>query len=141
MPSPIPKRSDQRARTNSRQPQKARAGAKVSSPAPDPSWTLRAREFYLALRKSGQSAFYEASDWALARVAADLLTMFESAPRAAYIEQFLKIATMLMAGEADRRRMYLELRRDMDDGAEARPSASSEMRAALSVVPAADATG
>jgi hypothetical protein len=132
--SPVPKRSDERRRTNSVEPDIAPAGAPIRWPAPAPWWNDRAREFYRALRKSGQSRFYEQSDVIMARVACDLLTNFARVPNPATIDSFQRICVGLMVTEGDRRRHYLELRRQVDESKEKRVRGSDHARAALGLV-------
>lgn len=108
------KRSDQRRRRNARPLSEGAAGVRPVPPDPPEWWNERAKGWLLGLRDSGQSDFYEASDWQMALVAGDLLTKFGETGRANLIEQFLKIATVLLASEGDRRRAYLELRRDLE---------------------------
>lgn len=111
----VPKRSDQRRRRNKRPLEEAAAGQRPEPPEPPEHWNERAKGWLVGLQQSGQSEFYEASDWQLALVAGDLLTQFAATGRANLIEQFLKITTVLLAAEGDRRRAYLELRRDLED--------------------------
>ena len=68
-----PKRSDQRRRANTPaagEPVKAPAGPVVEGIVADPSWHPIMRRWFESLAESGQSAFYEASDWATAAVVA-----------------------------------------------------------------------
>lgn len=111
----VPKRSDQRRRRNRRPVDSAPAAGRPTPPDAPEHWNERARGWLEGLKGSGQAEFYEASDWQLALVAGDLLTRFGETGRANLIEQFLKITTVLLAAEGDRRRAYLELRRDLED--------------------------
>ena len=66
MPGPVPKRSDVRRRVNKPEIEIATGGrgARVPIPAVDPEWHPIAARWFEALGESGQSEFYEPSDWA-----------------------------------------------------------------------------
>lgn len=128
------KRSDQRRRRNARPLEEGTAGERPTPPDPPEEWNERAKGWLIGLRTSGQSEFYEASDWQMALVAGDLLTKFGETGRANLIEQFLKISTVLLASEGDRRRAYLELRRDLEEDAN-KEKPSDRARRLLGVVP------
>lgn len=121
---PIPKRAAQRRRTNKPEVPITEAAASVVVSAPDASdsWHPLARDWFVALGCSGQSAFYEPSDWAQARVLAELLSMqlFSGKPSAMMITAWQAGATELLTTEGARRRMRLELVRAsaVDEGAE-----------------------
>lgn len=74
MRGPVPKRSDQRRRTNSPTPRKAEAGQRPTMPRASKDWHPLARRWYRSLAHSGQSRFYEHSDWAAAYIVAENLT-------------------------------------------------------------------
>ncbi|MDP1795203.1 MAG: hypothetical protein Q8K63_13790 [Acidimicrobiales bacterium] len=138
MPGPPPKRSDQRRRQN--KPKSAintAPGAKnVAVPAADAKWHPVARRWYQSLKKSGQAAFYEPSDWATAFLVAESISrelmpqpmsvgvgdaahieMVKLPPKGASLAAWLKAMSSLMVTEGDRRRMHLELERGVaDDG-------------------------
>src|SRR5690348_10108444 len=77
---PIPERSEARRRRNKPDGPgliQAPSGAPEELPDlpdPDPDWHEIATDWYLSLRESGQAAFYQPSDWAVARYAADLMS-------------------------------------------------------------------
>jgi hypothetical protein len=136
---PIPKRSDQRRRRNKPEVEIDTAPSAPVSAAPEPAagWHPIARDWYVSLGRSGQSAFYQPSDWATAFLIAesmsrDLKPQFvgtdaEGAPiimaiplKGASLASYLKAMTVLLATEGDRRRARLELERgkraeDLDD--------------------------
>jgi hypothetical protein len=107
-------------------------------PEPDANWHEAAKRWYLALRNSGQSAFYEASDWAFAWITAESLSRDLKPQVVGIVEEtgevvraiipmkgaslaaYLKAMTALLATEGDRRRAGIELERagDGKDGAE-----------------------
>src|SRR5689334_6997128 len=129
MPGPPPKRDAQRRRKNdpaAGPATKATAAAKVRVPAADRKWHPVARRWYQSLRESGQSQFYEPSDWATAFVLAESMSreladqpmvvgtgehakieMVSLPPKAASIAAWLKAASSLMATEGDRRRLRI----------------------------------
>ncbi|HVM07207.1 MAG TPA: hypothetical protein VM345_01990 [Acidimicrobiales bacterium] len=127
MPGPTPKRSDQRRRANKPEVpiDRVAAAAKVSIPAASKDWHPAAKRWYQSLRRSGQAAFYEESDWATAWVVAESMSrelnpqpivskdgdvvMVEQPPKGASLAAWLKAMTALMVTEGDRRRLRLEL--------------------------------
>lgn len=157
MPGPVPKRSSQRRRKNKQEgpPPKSGRGsgrdewakyAKAIGIDIDPAASRSdimdsvakggatdglhplAREWFQSLSASGQSAFYEPSDWAMARVIAEAISrefkpqpivvgtgehasveMHEMPPRGASLSAWLKAAGSLLVTEGDRRRLRIEL--------------------------------
>ncbi|MFJ6073697.1 hypothetical protein ACIQFU_23120 [Streptomyces sp. NPDC093065] len=117
---PIPKRSEERRRRNkSDGPElvKAPSGAPVDLPElpdPDPAWHEIAYDWYLSLRESGQAAFYQPSDWAVARYAAELMSRGLSSdrpPNGQYVAALDSVMARLLTTEGDRRRARIELER------------------------------
>ena len=114
---PIPKRSEQtrhRGQKAAGDPVKAPAGTTVGAVEADPSWHPVMRRWFESLAESGQSAFYEASDWATAAVVAETMSrdLLDGEPvKAASMAAFLKGCTALLATDGDRRRAALELQR------------------------------
>lgn len=125
---PAPKRSSQRRRTNEPATKvvSAPAGAEVVVPEPSESWHPIARSWYDSLSLSGQSVFYENSDWQSAYVLAESMSrefkpqpivvgddvqFHEAAPKAASIQAWMKGFAQLLATEGERRRVGLELQR------------------------------
>lgn len=116
---PAPKRTDQRRRAN--KPEipvvTAAASAKTEMPPPDDGWHPLARDMYCSLAVSGQSAFFEPSDWQAARFAA------ESTSRLLYADRFSAVLLAsvnsmwsgLLMTEADRRRLRIELEKPKAD--------------------------
>lgn len=151
---PVPKRSDQRRRTNKpaiplRKPQ-AGAGAKVLAPRADPKWHPVARRWYLSLAKSGQAQFYEHSDWATAVVVAESMSrdlmpqvvgttesgeiLRDTIPlKGASLSAYLRAFSVLLVTEGDRRRVQVELQRVEEDPEGARVDATvTDLRSRLS---------
>lgn len=126
MPGPIPKRSDQRRRTN--KPTggitSAPGAPAVAVPDADPAWHPMARDWYESLAGSGQRAFYQPSDWQVARVWAEVLSRQLTAPKgmsAVMVQAWAASASELLTTEGSRRRVRLELERgaavDLDEDA------------------------
>jgi hypothetical protein len=159
---PIPKREDQRRRRNKKtstakkttqarrktsaatSPSK-RSAARVAIPKADPGWHAAAKRWYDSLAKSGQSSFYQPSDWAMAWLIAESISrdlkpqvvgvneetgepVFAIIPlKGASLAAYLKAMTALLATEGDRRRVGLELER-AGFGADDRPTVSEVPR-------------
>lgn len=135
---PVPKRSDQRRRRNKEDtPITTAAGAvEVVVPKPNSKWHPIAKRWFLALAESGQSKFYEPSDWATAEMIAETMsrdlkpqvvgvnektgkTITASIPiNGARLSSYLKAMSSLLVTEGDRRRARVELRRPNPDGEE-----------------------
>ncbi|MFD9150580.1 hypothetical protein ACFWDF_25555 [Streptomyces diastaticus] len=117
---PIPKRSEERRRVNKVDGPnlaKAPSGPPVDMPdlpAPDPLWHPIATDWYLSLQESGQAAFYQPSDWAMARYAAELMSRglaTDKPPNGQYVAALNSVMASLLTTEGDRRRARIELER------------------------------
>lgn len=118
---PIGKRSEERMGHRSKEEKdsvtKAPSGAPVDLPDlpdADPLWHPIAADWYLSLRESGQAAFYQPSDWAVARYAADLMSkvlMSERGPNGQLVAALNSVMSSLLTTEGDRRRARMELER------------------------------
>jgi hypothetical protein len=116
---PIPKRSAERRRRNKDDgPAIAQAPSGPVDvpdlPEPDPNWHDIATDWYLSLQQSGQAAFYQASDWATARYAAELMSRLLStdrAPNGQLVAALNSVMGSLLTTEGDRRRARIELER------------------------------
>jgi hypothetical protein len=117
MPGPIPKRSDQRRRTNKPAPGQEITTAKASGPVKVPpaprSWHPIARRWYLSLKDSAQSAYYEPSDWAQAQLIAESMTrmLYADEFKASSLQAVMAGMTELLTSEGARRRARLEIDR------------------------------
>lgn len=135
---PIPKRSEQRRRVNKPETPivKAKGAPEVVRPEPDEGWHPIARRMFDALGRSGQSVFFEPSDWAKAQLAAELTSraLGQSRPPAQLFAVIDDMWSGLLATEGDRRRLRIELERaprvDVDE--DAAVAALDEYRARLS---------
>lgn len=131
---PVPKRSDQRHSHQERSDGVTviPGASKVTVPRADGSWHPVAKRWYESLDKSGQSALYEPSDWAVAFLIAESMSrdlnpqvvgvlqegkeagtvVKETIPlKGASLAAYLKAMSSLMVTEGDRRRLQLELQR------------------------------
>lgn len=117
---PIPKRSEERRRRNKDDgPELVQAPSGPPPdlpdlPEPDPLWHPIATDWYLSLQESGQAQFYEPSDWAVARYAAELMSRglsSDRAPNGQYVAALNSVMTSLLTTEGDRRRARMELER------------------------------
>lgn len=118
---PIPKRSSERRRRNKEnQPVKALGAAVVEVPEPDPKWHPIAQRLFKSLAESGQSAFYEPSDWAFAYSLLDDLSYFKKRKvrSAQMLAAILSAFDRLLITEGDRRRARIELQRPDPEGEE-----------------------
>lgn len=117
-PGPVPKRSDQVRRTNNKGTQeKVHVEGPVEIPAPNSKWHPSARLVWDSLPKSGQSRYYEPSDWALAYVLMDDLSHYlrsRSRP-GVKLSAILSGLTSLLVTEGDRRRVRMEIERASHD--------------------------
>jgi len=122
---PVPKRSEQRRRANKPEtPVVSAPGARsVAMPDADEGWHPIAAGMFAALGTSGQSVFYEPSDWAKAKLAAELTSraLSQARPPAQLFAVIDSMWSSLLATEGDRRRLRIELERapsaDADDAA------------------------
>ncbi len=126
---PVPKRSDQRRRTNAPAvPVTAATGNGSVAPDADPSWHPVALAWFGSLARSGQASFYEPSDWAVAVLIAesmsrDLLPQVVGVTdsgevvksdiplKGASLSAYLRAMSVLLVTEGDRRRLSVELSR------------------------------
>ena len=112
MSGPVPKRSTQRRRTNSKKPQQVTVAAPlVAQPPLRDGLCEQATGWYVSLAASGQSRFYEPSDWAAAQLLAEAIHAFVEDRNAALLRTILSGFGTLLVTEGDRRRLQLELSR------------------------------
>lgn len=153
MSGPVPKRSSQRRRQNKPDvPVEHAEGAPVSDPPEsDESWHPVALAWFTALGKSGQSQFYEPSDWQVAvliaeSISRDLKPQFvgfeegvdddghdfkkvalQALPlKGSALTAYLRGMSSLLVTEGDRRRLRLELEKPPEPGSE-RDAAISDL--------------
>jgi hypothetical protein len=153
---PVPKRESQRRRQNEPETpvDKAEGAAEVEVPTANPKWHPIAKRWFGSLARSGQSAFYEPSDWATAELIAESMSRdlkpqvvgvsekVETDPetgisltkaepvmatiplKGASLAAYLKAFSVLLVAEGDRRRARLELQRPSPGGEEEIPDVS-----------------
>ncbi|HEY9416870.1 MAG TPA: hypothetical protein VIQ30_19105 [Pseudonocardia sp.] len=92
---------------------RASAGSAPKAPEPDPDWHAVAQAWFRSLAESGQSQFYEASDWATARYVAEGMSRNLDGGRfsAQLFAAVNSAMSNLLVTEGDRRRVRLELQR------------------------------
>lgn len=136
---PIGKRSNQRHghRTAAEQARTVTAPAarRVRVPAADRDWHPLAAQLYRSLRTSGQSVFFEPSDWAAAKLAAEVTSRMLKAEKlsAMLLAAVDAMWARLLVTEADRRRLRIELEKPKaDEDAVAAVTALDGFRARLS---------
>ena len=118
MPGRVPKRNSERLRTNAdSQNRTVTRTGKVRVPAARKDWHEVARRWYLSLRTSGQSDFYEPSDWAMAQLVASgaskLLTQTQFS--STLFAEVLHGMDLLLTTEAARRRARVEVQRTLSE--------------------------
>jgi hypothetical protein len=84
-----------------------RAGIPV--PEANPMWHPTAQSWFRSLALSGQSEFYEASDWATAVFCAQLYDTFLRTRKSTMLPAFLRLSERLGVTIVDRRRNRIEL--------------------------------
>ena len=77
-----------------------RAGIPV--PEPNRMWHPQAQSWFNSLKLSGQSEFYEASDWATAVLCAQLYDIYIKSRAVNVLDRFLKLSARLGVTVADR---------------------------------------
>lgn len=124
---PVPKRSEDKAghRTKAELNQitKANGAAEVEVPKPRRDWHPITKAWYKSLAESGQSQFYEPSDWWTAQYVAEAMSRSLKSQNGLISGQLfqaiMSASTELMVTEGARRRLRVELQRpDRDQGAE-----------------------
>jgi hypothetical protein len=112
---PIPKRSESRQRRNTPASSitKAPGADRVIIPAANKEWHPIATRLWRSLAKSGQSKFYEPSDWALAYSLMDDLSYYKFATKRSgqMLASIMASLSTLLLTEGDRRRVSMELSR------------------------------
>lgn len=122
MPGPAPKRDAERTRRADPKSGVARHGElrPVKIPPMDKDWHKRAKELYKSLKDSGQADYYQASDWAYARILCDYLTRWYQMPKAMDGANIEAMMSKLGMTEGARRQI---LRVELDLPEEEKPDA------------------
>lgn len=112
---PVPKRSEDRKRRNKTPggSVKACGAARVNVPRGNSDWAAVAKRLYKGLRDSGQSRFFEPSDWAFAYFMMDEITRYTECGRqnGQVLSSLLSGLSSLLVTEGERRRVGMELTR------------------------------
>ncbi|MCU1500572.1 MAG: hypothetical protein JWM47_4525 [Acidimicrobiales bacterium] len=122
---PVPKRSTERRRRNKESEtqtvkppapaagkSKTTADGQVKRPAAARHWHPIAKAWYTSLAESGQSQFYEPSDWQAARYVAEVMSkQLKAKPSAQLFAAIWSAMTDLLTTEAARRRVRMEIER------------------------------
>lgn len=85
------------------------AAGDIPIPKADPKWKPEARSWFNSLKLSGQSEYYEASDWATAVAAAQAYDVFLRTYNASIFAQFVRLSERLGCTISDRKRSRIEL--------------------------------
>lgn len=148
---PVPNRSEDLARDRSRKGGEQREVTKgemrdVSIPEPDGDWHPIALMVWESLAQSGQSDFYQQSDWAFAYNLCEELSLYKK-PRTyadgteyhkrspEMLKGLLSAMSALLMTEADRRRVRIELQQPEPEETPARVLAIADYQAGLGVGP------
>jgi hypothetical protein len=137
---PVPNREEDLARPRSRKgsdEQETKRGQmrEVTIPRADAEWHPIAKKLYNSLKTSGQSDFYQNSDWALAYALCDDLSHYKkSGKRSAQMAQTLYSALgNLLVTEGDRRRVRIELQEPEEETTSAAVLAIADYKQELGV--------
>lgn len=81
----------------------------IPIPGANPKWKPSAQSWFRSLALSGQSDFFEASDWATAVAAAEAYDVFLRTYNASILAQFVRLTERLGCTISDRKRARIEL--------------------------------
>lgn len=121
-----PKRAADRVRRNKVDIDTVKVSGDVPVPDADASWHQIAIDWYESLARSGQSNYYEPSDWALAQYAAHMMShnLTQARPSSEWFKGVWAAANDLMSTEASRRRLRMEIERAGRSGDSVPPAAT-----------------
>lgn len=111
---PVPARSDQKRRRNApvKPVERVEVSGEVVVPLPAEHWHVTAAEWYRSLVDSGQSRYFEPSDWQAARFCAELMHLaLTGDTNAQLVAQVRGMMSDLLTTEGARRRVGIELER------------------------------
>lgn len=135
MRGPVPKRSEERRRRN-KNPDDRTVIMRGVVEVPDPPAKLHtvAKRWYLSLADSGESQYYEPSDWAAALYVAEAMTKNLRSTRFSgqLFSSVWSAMQDMLTTESARRRSRLEVKRAIEDAEDDdRPTAIDEYKARL----------
>lgn len=117
---PIPARSDQKRRRNKPETPTTRVEieGEVVAPKPSETWHPTAAAWYASLVESGQSRYFEPSDWQAAHFTAALMSdcLTGEGVNAQLVAQIRGMMADLLTTEGARRRAGIELERKVAGG-------------------------
>ena len=126
---PVPKHSSQRRRRNETGVESVVVGGGVEPPELLGEHSEVAVRFWDALGRSGQSVFFQPSDWSQAELVVLAIDQFVSKPSAMMLQSINSMMSNLLVTEGDRRRLRLELQdAPADDGEESQIADLNEFR-------------
>jgi len=131
---PVPKRTAERRRRNAVPGETTvHMPGRVRVPSLPATAHPIARRWYLSLKQSGQSQFFEPSDWAAALLVAETMTKLLTARRfsAQLFSGVWAAMEDLMTTEQARRRARLEVERGVPEDDENGPTAIDEYKKAM----------
>lgn len=116
---PAPKRSEAKAghptEANPRKPSKVRMRGAVKVPDPRPEWRDEVVQWYQSLATSGETRFWEPSDWQHALIVGDMLEDWYGDQTATKASNVLKGMADLGTTETARRRSGIEVEREAEE--------------------------
>lgn len=121
---PVPKRSESRQRRNEPAIEVKRGASGMSEdykpPQKNSHWSNLAKKLWDELRKSGQTRFYEPSDWAVAYLLCETVTEFQRSKmkNGQMLASIQSLMSDLLMTEGARRRVGIELDRKSADEVE-----------------------
>lgn len=126
---PVPARSDQKRRRNKPETptDHVEVDGEVTTPEPSEAWHPTAAAWYASLAQSGQSRFFEPSDWQAAHFTAALMSdcLTGEGANAQLVGQIRGMMTDLLTTEGARRRAGIELDRKL--ATESAPKAANNV--------------
>lgn len=112
---PVPKRDAERRRRNAPDVEttKVEMTGEVEAPDIDSTWHPLAKDWYVSLGKSGQSKYFEPSDWSAARILAHDMTrhLTNRRPSSQWLAALWSAMNDLLTTEGARRRVRMEIDR------------------------------
>lgn len=140
---PVPNREDDLARPRSRkgsdqQPVTKGVAYPTTVPDGDEDWHPIAQMLWDGLQTSGQSEYYQDSDWAFAYSICEDLSLYKSGYKRSgqMLQTIYSAMERLLVTEGDRRRVRLELAAPQPEETPATVAVMADYRARLSAVPA-----
>ena len=128
---PVPARSDQKRRRNApaRPVEVVEVAGEVIAPPADEGWHDTARAWFRSLADSGQSRYFEPSDWQSAHFTAQMMSKCLQADEvsAPMVAQVRGMMTDLLSTESSRRRVGIELERKVAQAGGSKPQSVTRL--------------